>query len=164
MLLHRLAICGALAGLLLVAGCATFSRNELAALKARGISHATYGRLERQEKLTLAEIGELSRLGMPDDLLLRHLEMTGAIYELNRARIIALRRKGASEVVIDYLLWRIDHPHSPFGDREGGHSYDYYAPYSYHQLHPYPRVQLRGRRYDRETRPEETRRDVQSRG
>ena len=128
-------------------GCANFSETELARVKMRGVSRPTYEKLKAEKKLTLAEVTELSGKDVPDEYILRHLTVTEPIYPLKRSDVVRLRDNEVSEKIIDYLLYRADQRTAAYSNSGYDRSYDYYAPYSYYGVHPYPRLQIRAGRY-----------------
>ena len=86
-------------------GCATTSarsRADATLAMQHGASPALTEKLSRNQILTLPEIVALKSL--PDDVLIRHLQATGAIYTLTLAQVDQLREAGVSRQVIDYLL------------------------------------------------------------
>ena len=61
-------------------------------------------KLERGTPLTPPDIITLSRRGVPDRFVLRHLEDNGVNYLVNRADITRMRKAGVSAAVIDELI------------------------------------------------------------
>jgi hypothetical protein len=87
-----------------LAGCATLSDQERAELRRHRVSPALYETMTRDRVLTLAEIVELSRKRVPDNLIVHYIEETESVYTLRTDDVTRLRRAGVSKTVIDYLL------------------------------------------------------------
>ena len=91
-----------------LAGCATFTSEEMAAIRARGVAPAVVAKLERDRPLTPPEIIALSRRGVPDALIARHLQSAGVDYLVTRADVTRMWQSGVSARVIDVLLAECD--------------------------------------------------------
>ena len=78
----RLISITALAGSLLLTGCANFSKTELAEVRQHNVPPAIVGKFEQGHVLTLAEVVELTRRGVPDRLIIRQIDNTGLDYTL----------------------------------------------------------------------------------
>jgi hypothetical protein len=91
-----------------VAGCATFDAGEMNAIRARGVPPAIVAKLERHRPLTPPEIIILSRRGVPNSYIERHLAVAGADYLVTRDDILRMRQSGVDAQVIDALLVECD--------------------------------------------------------
>jgi hypothetical protein len=93
---------------LALTGCATFKPQELAAIRARGVEPAIMAKLARDEPLTPPEISALSRRGVPDAFIERHLQSAGVDYLLTRQDVRSMRQSGVSARVVDAVLAECD--------------------------------------------------------
>jgi hypothetical protein len=94
----------ALAASLLLAGCASFSKTELAQVRQQGVSAAVVNKMETGHPVTPAEVIELTRHNVPENLIFRQIDDTGLDYILTKADVTALRAARVSPAVIDALL------------------------------------------------------------
>ena len=88
---------------LLLAGCASFSKTELAQIRQQGVPPAIVGKMERGHVLKPAEVIELARRGVPDTLILRQINDAGLDYVLGKNDLASLRAARISQPVIDAL-------------------------------------------------------------
>lgn len=88
----------------LLTGCATFSDQELAQIRSRGISREVLHKLDRDLPLTPGEIIHLEQRGVADSVILRHLDSAGLNYIPTRADVLRMRRGGVSARVIDEVI------------------------------------------------------------
>lgn len=93
-----------LAASLLLAGCANFTKTELAEVRQRNVPPDIMAKMEGGEVLTLAEIMDVTRRGVPERLILRQIDNTGIDYTLAKDDVARLRKAGVAPSVIDALL------------------------------------------------------------
>ena len=143
-----------LAATVLLAGCATQTKEQLAAIRTAGVSPALVRKLEHGGRLSPADIIELRRRHVNDAVALRQLDRTGVDYVVDKNIVRQLRNAGVSEAVIAaakaaseryadqfrrpsvsawYSPWA-----SPYSYPYSGYPYD---PYSYGYSRPYPRYE-----------------------
>ena len=108
-----------LALVLVFAGCSTFTADELAQIRQRGVRPEILTKLEHSRALDPGDIVELKRAGVPDEQVVRHLEDAGVNYVVTRADVARLRNARVSPRVIDAL----------FDASERFASREYYQPY-----------------------------------
>jgi hypothetical protein len=75
-----------------------------AAVQRSGVSAATYDKMVHGDALSISDIENLSRARVNDGVILRYLRDQGTIYTLNTDEVIALRKAGVDQSVIDYML------------------------------------------------------------
>ncbi len=101
---YAMIILAAIVGLL-SGGCATAARRNTATAAAQyGTDVGVLDKLERGARLSLADLGELGRRGVPDDVILAHLKRRDDVYRLTTGEVVQLREAGVTNGVIDYLL------------------------------------------------------------
>jgi len=94
-----------LAADLLSTGCMTSPRRNTAmAVFKYGADTTVVGKLERGRQLSLADLEERGRRGVPDILILAHLRSRTDTYRLTTAQVIGLREAGLGEGAVNYLL------------------------------------------------------------
>jgi hypothetical protein len=94
-----------IAAALLLSGCATAARqNTATAAFQYGADIAVVDKLERGSRLNFADLEELGRRGVPDNLILTHLRSRDDTYRLTASQVVSLREAGLGERVINYLL------------------------------------------------------------
>jgi len=64
----------------------------------------TYERIEQNEPLTVADVKELARAGVSDELIISQIRNSRTVYRLTTTEIIGLKDEGVSENIIDYML------------------------------------------------------------
>lgn len=89
---------------LLLTGCVTLSETDRSLLQQRRVSPDLYSRMSHRERISIADILELSERKVPASFVLRYLRSTGAVYKLSSDDVLLLRRSGVDRTVIDYLL------------------------------------------------------------
>jgi hypothetical protein len=92
-----------LAVLLLAAfgvGCASLSKPEVAALRAKGVPPPLVTKLERRGVLSPGEIIALHKSGVPSELVARHLDQVGIDYALDRDDLRKLETARVPDQVI----------------------------------------------------------------
>ena len=94
----------AFAGSLLLVGCANFSPTELAEVRQHNVPPAITSKMEHGHVLTLNEVVELTRRGVPDRLIIRQIDNTGLDYTLAKDDVARLRKAGVGPAVIDALV------------------------------------------------------------
>lgn len=90
--------------LLLLGGCATLSDSERAVLQRQRVPPALQQRMDGGRSLEIADVIELSRRGVPPDLIIRYMRSTGRTYSLSSLEVVKLRDAGVRPGVIDYML------------------------------------------------------------
>ena len=93
----------ALGAALTLAGCATHSDEQIAVVRAAGVSRPTVAKLEHRGALTPEEVIELKRRGVSDAIVLRQLDKAGVDYVVQRNDMAKLRKAGVSSDVRDAL-------------------------------------------------------------
>jgi len=88
------------AAVLLFSGCATQTKEQLAAIRSAGVSPALVRKLEHGGRLTPDDIIELKRRHVNDAVALRQLDRTGVDYIVDKDIVRQLRKAGVSEDVI----------------------------------------------------------------
>lgn len=136
-----------LAAVLLLAGCATQTKEQIAEARAAGISPTLAQKLERGRSLSPEDLIELRRRRVSDTITLRQIERAGMNYPVDKDITRKLRKAGVSEAVIAAAAdagERYDaqyrHPYaSPW---YGPYGYPYYGypsdPFYYGYGRPYP--------------------------
>src|SRR6266446_2706867 len=132
---------------LLLAGCATQPREQLAAVRASGVSASIVSKLEHWGILSPEDIIELRRHHVNDAVALRQLDRVGVNYVVDKSILTQLRTAGVSQPVITALVTasrqfelRFRHPYGPGWHGVWGWGYPY-SPYyyDYYELGwPYP--------------------------
>ena len=117
-----------LLALLALAGCATVDPAQvdpkiLNAFASRGVSDATLLKVRNGLPLTVGQVAEASKKGVPGPGLVSYLQSTRKAYNLSNSDIATLRAAGTPAPVIDYMR----------------RSYGYYTkgPKAVNQNHPY---------------------------
>lgn len=101
----RLALLTLLAALSLSTGCMTTARRNVAmAASQYGTDAIVVDKLERGRQLSLTDLEELGRRGVPDNLIFAHLRSRADTYRLTAAQVIGLREAGLGEPVVNYFL------------------------------------------------------------
>lgn len=135
----------ALAAALFLAGCATQTKEQLASVRAAGVSPALVHKLERWDVLSPEDIIELKRRRVNDAVALRQLDRTGVDYVVDKSILKRLSTAGVSETVVTATIIagrRFEaeflHPYpGPWRAPRGyAHPYD---PFYYDLGWPYPR-------------------------
>jgi len=67
-------------------------------------SPQTLQRVEAGQPLTLADIKELAKAGLSDEVIISQIRNSRTVYRLSTAEIIDLKNAGVSERVIDHLI------------------------------------------------------------
>ncbi|MCE9612120.1 MAG: hypothetical protein K8R23_18130 [Chthoniobacter sp.] len=93
---------------LALSGCANFSQTELAEVRQHHVAPEIMSKMERGHVLTLAEVTELTRRGVPDRLIIRQIDNTGLDYTLAKDDVVRLRKAGVAPAVIDALMVESD--------------------------------------------------------
>jgi hypothetical protein len=107
-LMSLLRLFTAIAAGLLITGCANFTKTELAEVRQRNVPPDIMAKMEGGEVLTLAEIIDVTRRGVPERLILRQIDNTGIDYTLAKDDVARLRKAGVAPSVIDALLVESD--------------------------------------------------------
>ncbi|MGA2602665.1 MAG: YXWGXW repeat-containing protein [Verrucomicrobiia bacterium] len=65
---------------------------------------ATWQRVEQGQPLGLADIKELAKAGVSDEVIISQIRNSHSVYQLSTAEIIDLKDSGVSERVIDFMI------------------------------------------------------------
>jgi hypothetical protein len=126
---YGLIILAAIVGVLF-SGCATAARRNTALAAAQyGTDVGVLDKLERGARLGLGDLGELGRRGVPENVILAHLQRRDDVYRLTTGEVLQLREAGVSDRLIDYLLASPDQlaRRGPRIYRGGGYGYRGYS-------------------------------------
>ena len=97
-----------LAAVLALAACATSSPklppNYVSGLRAKGVGESTLQRVQNGRVLTYNDIMDLVRHRVPTSKIIAYLKATQAPYSFNTSQLEALKRAGASQDLIGYLM------------------------------------------------------------
>jgi len=86
-------------------GCATPQlRKDAATATASGAPEILETKIERGRALTIEEIVHLTRIGVPEEVILRNFEASEAVYDLKVADVGRLQAAGVGDAVIDAML------------------------------------------------------------
>lgn len=88
----------------LLAGCATQTKETMAAVRAAGVSSRTVAKLEHRGVMEPADLIELRRRGISDQVPLRQIDKVGVNYLVQRRDMAAMRSAGVRPEVRDALL------------------------------------------------------------
>lgn len=139
-----------------LAGCASFDRQELAQLRSRGVPPPIMAKLAQDRPLAPADVISLNRHGMPVDKVVWYIHRNGIDYALTHADAVRMRSAGVNVRVIDALAEESKTFEGDYGGRPGvvvgvsgydpygyGYGYEGYGRYGYGPGYGYPF----GRRY-----------------
>ena len=105
---------------LVLAGCSTFNKTELAQIRQRGLRPELLGKLEHRRALEPDDLIELRRARVDDELVVRQLEDVGINYLVPRSDAARLRAAHVSPRVLDALI----HASERFARREAYDPYE----------------------------------------
>ena len=143
----KTALASLLAAALLLAGCATQTKEQLASVRASGVSAALVHKLEHWRSLSPEDLIELKRHRVNDAIALRQLDRVGVDYVVDKSTLKQLRTAGVSQTVIAAVILagrrfeeQFQRPYSGAWHGSWGYPYD---PFFYdlgwpYQRHPYP--------------------------
>jgi hypothetical protein len=60
--------------------------------------------MQQNEPLSVADVKELARAGVSDELIISQIRNSRTIYHLSTAEIIGLKDEGVSENIIDFMI------------------------------------------------------------
>src|SRR5438128_9405252 len=100
----RHAVFALAAAAFLLCGCADLSRYDRSVLEQHRVSPALYEKMTHRDPLTLEDIVELSKRGLPASFIVHYLHSTSQVYQLTTDDVLQLKRAGVANEVIDYLL------------------------------------------------------------
>jgi len=135
--------------MVMLAGCAAIQlRQDAVVVAASGAPQELQDKIENGRALTLQEIVTLSAGGVADEVLLRNIEASYAVYQLNASQVIELSESGVSQAVIDSLLSsaserppNLYYPSPPpayrYGTGYGNHYHRYGRRRYHHHYHHY---------------------------
>ena len=84
----------------LLAGCASQSREQIAAARAAGISSGLVYKLEHWRALSVEDLVELHRRRVDDAVALRQINLAGVEFTAGKDELRQLRKSGVSSTVI----------------------------------------------------------------
>lgn len=134
--MKRIYLISFLAVLSFLTGCATAVRRTNAATAAQfGADGIVLDKLERGARLSLADLEELGSRGVPEDVILAHLQRSNDAYRLTTSEVLRFREAGVTDRVIDYMLaspervaWRARRRARVWGYHDAyGHHYPSYG-------------------------------------
>lgn len=64
----------------------------------------TLRKLDDREQLSIADIKEMTKAGLSDNVIISQIDATGSHFYLSTADIIDLKQSGVSQRVIDYMI------------------------------------------------------------
>ena len=135
----KTALASLLAAALLLAGCATQTKEQLAAARAAGVSAALVHKLEHWRSLSPEDLIELKRHRVNDAVALRQLDRVGVDYVVDKSIPKQLRAAGVSQTVIAAVILagrRFEEQFQRPYSGAWGYPYD---PFFYDLGWPYPR-------------------------
>lgn len=94
---------GALAGAV-IGGIIGHGMDQAQEEQLRAQAPQTLQRVEQGQPLTVADVEELVRAGISDDLIISQIRNSRTVYYLTATDIIALRNAGVSDRVIDFMI------------------------------------------------------------
>ena len=117
----------------LLAGCATQTKEQLAAVRAAGVSPDVVHKLERWRVLSPEDIIELHRRHVNDAIALRQLDRIGVDYIVGKDILRQLRKAGVSQEVVAAVILAGQRFAEQFHQyHPGGYWADgWYGPYGY---------------------------------
>jgi hypothetical protein len=123
----------------LLAGCAVHTKEQIAAVRAKGVSPATVRKLDGRGYLTPADIIELRNRRVDDGLVIEHLDKVGVDYVIQKNDIKEMRAAGVRTIVIAAVLrasrsyvWYLESPryhYYPYGYWGDPFYSPFYSPY-----------------------------------
>ena len=132
-----------LAAALLLAGCATQTKEQLAAVRASGVSASVVRKLDHWGSLSPEDLIELKRRHVNDGIALRQLDRVGVDYVVDKSILRQLRTAGVSHTIIAALILagkrfeeQFQRPYFSAWHGAWGYPYD---PFFYDLGWPYPR-------------------------
>jgi hypothetical protein len=135
-----------LASALLLAGCATQPKEQLAAARSAGVSPEVMHKIERWGYLSPGDIIELKRRHVNDAIALRQLDRIGVDYIVDKDTLRQLRKAGVSELVVSAVILAGRRFEEQFQQHRVGYWYGAaygpwgpYDPFLYDLGRPYPR-------------------------
>ena len=114
---------------ILLSSCATHSKEQIAAVRAAGVSPNLVNKLEHDRVLTPEDFIQLRRHRVSDAVPIRHLDEVGVDYLVQRDDIKKLRNAGVRPAVVDELLFACRRYAERRSDRAFAWSVGVYAPY-----------------------------------
>ncbi len=143
----KITLAATLAAALLLAGCATQTKEQIAAVRSAGVSAGLVHKLQRWGVLSPEDIIELKRRQVNDAVALRQLDRTGVDYVVDKSILKKLRNAGVSENVVEAVIFAGRRFEAEFRHRYHGYwgagwygpSGYPYDPFYYDLGWPYPR-------------------------
>ncbi len=97
-----------LATTMLLAGCANFSATQLAEVRQYNVPPVIVEKIQEEQVLSLQEVIELTRRGVPERLIIRQIDGTGLDYTISKDDVARLRKASVTPAVIDVLILESD--------------------------------------------------------
>jgi len=94
----------ALTAALVLTGCATQTKEQLATVRAAKVSPVVLEKLEHRGSLTPADLIELRRRRVDDSVALRQLDGAGVDYLLDKTEVKRMKAAGVSDAVIEAAI------------------------------------------------------------
>ena len=147
--MHRRSLLTSVVLAICFTGCATFAPQETNELRQHGVSTPVIGKMEHGHVLSPGDVIELTRRGVPDNLIIRQIESAGVDYLLNQSNIRRMQAAHVSRPVMEALyIASQDFARRHYARAGLVHIYAtdpyyyggpfYYAPYAYY--YPYGEV------------------------
>ncbi len=121
-----------------VSGCAPFSDTELGRIRQSGVSPRVSAKFREGRILTTDDVIELTRHGVPDDLIVREINDAGVDYVVHRDDLKRLEQARVSRSVMEALIAASDEYSARYSPAR--RAYIGYGPYPYdpYYVGPYP--------------------------
>ena len=119
----------------LLAGCATHTEEQIAAVRAAGVSPQVVAKLRHDDVLSPEDLIELRRHRVGDSVPIRHLDEVGVDYVVQRNDVKKLRSAGVRPAVVDELLSASRRFVVDRYERPSHWSVGFYAPYDPWYMH-----------------------------
>lgn len=118
------------------AGCATPQhRSDIAAVREATVQDSVLRNIERGQPLNLNEVILLSEKGVPDEVVIRAIRRSSAVYRLDTAIVTRLDEAGVGEAVIDEMLATSHQARTGRGYREVRYHPHYHRGFHPHRFH-----------------------------
>ena len=91
----------------------------------------------RPVPLTQADIISMVKVGVPDEEIMRRIDVTGTVFRLSADDVVRLRNEGVSDRVVTYMLDTYTQAVAAEQRRQDASYFDFY--YGYYYGHPWHR-------------------------
>ena len=126
---------------LLICGCATLDSGDRLVLREHNVAPALQDKMAHGVPLSVVDVIELTRDGLPGPFIIHYLQGTEAPYPLRVQDIAAMKEAGVSPDVINYMLSTPGFYRPPVYAYPGSFPYDpyyygdpYWADHHYHHF------------------------------